>query len=133
MTEEQQHHYRRHRFPAQIIAHAVWLYYRSPLSFRDVEDLLAERGIEVSFQTLSEWVAKFGPKFANQLRRRSRGHFADKWQLDEMVVTITGKKYWLWRAVNALLQSRRNKAAALHLMRKLLKGAGKTWGSHCKI
>lgn len=123
MTEGHQLHYRRHRFPGAFIAHAVWLYYRFPLSFRDVEDLLAERGIEVSFQTVSEWVAKFGLKFANQLRRRSRGHFADKWQLDEMVVSIEGKKYWLWRAVDAngyvldaLLQSRRNKHAALRLM-----------------
>nr|WP_313533966.1 IS6 family transposase [Brucella anthropi] len=131
MTEEHQLHYRRHRFPAEIIAHAVWLYYRFPLSFRDVEDLLAERGIEVSFQTVSEWVAKFGLKFANQLRRRSRGQFADKWQLDEMVVSIKGKRYWLWRAVDAngyvldaLLQSRRNKRAALRLMRKLLKVQG---------
>ena len=131
MTEEYQLNYRRHRFPAEIIAHAIWLYYRFPLSFRDVEDLLAERGIDVSFQTVSEWVAKFGLKFADQLRRRSRGQFADKWQLDEMVISIKGKKYWLWRAVDAngyvldaLLQSRRNKRAALRLMRKLLKGQG---------
>jgi len=123
--------FRRHRFPAEIIAHAVWLYYRFPLSLRDVEDLLAERGINVSFQKVSEWATKFGLKFAHQLRRRSRGHSADKCQLDEMVVTIKGKKYWLWRAVYAngyvletLLQSQRNKAAALRLMRKLLKGQG---------
>jgi putative transposase len=129
MTEISPADFRRHRFPAEIIAHAVWLYYRFPLSFRDVEALLAERGIDVSFQTVSEWAAKFGLKFANQLRRRSRGHFADKWQLDEMLVTIKGKKYWLWRAVDAngyvldaLLQSRRNKRAAVRLMRKLLKG-----------
>ncbi len=90
--------------------------------------LLAERCISASFQTVSEWVAKFGLKFAHQLRRRSRGYFADKWQLDEMVVTIKRKQYWLWRAVDAngyvldaLLQSRRNKRAALRLMRKLLK------------
>jgi len=101
MTEAPQAHLKRHRFPVEIIAHAVWLYYRFPLSLRDVEDLLAERGIDVSFQTVSEWAAKFGLKFAHQIRRRSRGHFADKWQLDEMVVTIKGKKYWLWRAVDA--------------------------------
>ncbi|KFI24101.1 transposase, partial [Haematobacter missouriensis] len=93
--------YKRHRFPAEIIAHAVWLYYRFPLSLRDVEDLLAERGIDVSFQTVCEWTAKFGYQFADQLRRRSRGNFADKWHLDEMVVSIKGKKYWLWRAVDA--------------------------------
>jgi putative transposase len=127
MTESPHAHFRLHRFPAEIIAHAVWLYYRFPLSFRDVGDLLAERGIDVSFQTVSEWATKF----AHQLRRRSRGHFSDKWQLDEMVVTIKGKKYWLWRAVDAngyvldlMLQSRRNKAAALRLMRKLLKDQG---------
>lgn len=129
--------YKRHRFPAEIIAHAVWLYYRFPLSLRDVEDLLAERGIDVSFQTVCEWTAKFGYQFADQLRRRSRGNFADKWHLDEMVVSIKGKKYWLWRAVDAdgyvldaLLQSRRNRKAALRLMRKLLKSQGiKTRGS----
>jgi putative transposase len=95
------------------------------------EDLLAERGIDVSFQAVAEWATKFGLKFAHQLRRRSCGHFADKWHLDEMVVAIEGEKDWLWRAVDAdgyvldaLLQSRRNKAAAFRLMRKLLKGQG---------
>ncbi|XKM38367.1 IS6 family transposase (plasmid) [Rhizobium ruizarguesonis] len=124
---------KRHRFPVEIIAHAVWLYYRFPLSLRDVEDLLAERGIDVSFQTVSEWAVKFGRKFADHLRRRSRGKFADKWHLDEMVVSIKGKKYWLWRAVDAngyvldaLMQSRRNKKAAVRLMRKLLKSQGLT-------
>nr|QCL10609.1 hypothetical protein pC6.5d_716 [Rhizobium rhizogenes] len=78
MTEDAHVHFRRHRFPAEIIAHAVWLYYRFPLSLRDVEDLLAERGINDSFQTVSEWASKFRLKFAHQLRRRSRGHFADK-------------------------------------------------------
>ena len=131
MTEDPQTRYRRHRFPAEIIAHAVWLYYRFPLSLRDVEDLLSERGIDVAFQTVSEWASKFGLEFADQLRRRSRGNFADKWHLDEMVVSIKGRKYWLWRAVDAdgyvldaLLQRRRNKKAALRLMRKLLKGQG---------
>ncbi|MBB3571030.1 transposase-like protein [Rhizobium sp. BK491] len=91
MTEAPHAHFKRHRFPVKIIAHAVWLYYRFPLSLRDVEDLLAARGIEVSFQTVSEWAAKFGLKFSHQLRRRSQGRFADKWQLDEMVVTIKGR------------------------------------------
>ena len=123
--------YKRHRFPAEIIAHAVWLYYRFPLSFRHVEDLLAERGIEVSFQTVSEWASKFGSEFATSLRRRSRRKFSEMWHLDEMVVTIKGRKYWLWRAVDAegyvleaLVQSRRNKRAASKLMRKLLKAQG---------
>ena len=108
-----------------------WLYYRFPLSLRDVEDLLAERGIDVSFQTVAEWATKFGLKSAPQLRRRSCGHFADTWHLDEMVVAIKGEKDWLWRAVDAngyvldaLLQSRRNKGAAFRLMGKLLKGQG---------
>lgn len=131
MTEDASNRYKRHRFPAEVIAHAVWLYYRFPLSLRDVEDLLAERGIDVSFQTVSEWATKFGLEFAYQLRRRSRGNFSDKWHLDEMVVSIKGRKYWLWRAVDAngyvldsLLQTRRNRKAALRLMRKLLKGQG---------
>jgi len=125
--------YKRHRFPAEVIAHAVWLYYRFPLSLRHVEDLLAERGIEVSFQTVSEWAHKFGREFALYLCQRSKSRFADKWHLDEMVVTIKGKKHWLWRAVDAegyvldcLVQSRRNKKAALKLLRKLLKKQGAT-------
>jgi len=100
-TDITAHRYKRHRFPAEVIAHAVWLYHRFPLSLRDVEDLLAERGIDVLFQTVSEWAAKFSRKFAHHLRRRSRGNFADKWHLDEMVVSIKRKKYWLWRAVDA--------------------------------
>jgi putative transposase len=86
-------------------------------------------GIEVSFQTVAEGAAKFGREYARPIRRRTRGSFADKWHLDEMVVAIKGRKYWLWRAVDAdgyildaLIQSRRNKQAALKLMRKLLKG-----------
>jgi putative transposase len=121
--------YKRHRFPAEIIAHAVWLYFRFPLSLRHVEDLLTDRGIEVSFQTVAEWAAKFGREYARSIRRRTRGSFADNWHLDEMVVASKGRKYWLWRAVDAdgyvldaLIQSRRNKRAALKLMRKLLSG-----------
>lgn len=99
---------------SEITVHVVWLYFRFPLSFRDVEDLLAKRGIEVCFQTVSEWAAKFGLKYAHQLRRRSRGHFADRWQLYEMVASINGKTYWIWRVADAndyelaaLLQNRR--------------------------
>lgn len=88
MTEDASAQYKRHRFPAEVIAHAVWLYYRFPLSLRDVEDLLAERGIEVSFQTVAEWVRKIGLKFARQLRRRSGGNSAGIWHVDEMVVSI---------------------------------------------
>jgi len=120
--------YRRHRFPAEIIAHAVWLYFRFPLSLRMVEDMLAARGIIVSHQTFRLWAEKFGRAFASEIRRRSAGRLGDKWHLDEAVVAIGGKKHWLWRAVDqdgfvldVLVQSRRNAKAAKRLMRKLLK------------
>lgn len=124
--------YRRHRFPAEVIANAVWLYFRFPLSLRMVEDVLAARGIIVSHQTVRAWADKFGRCFANDFRKRSAGRFGDKWHLDEVVVTIHGKKHWLWRAVDqngfvldVLVQSRRNANAAKRLMRKLLKGQSK--------
>ena len=122
--------YARHRFPPAIIRHAVWLYFRFTLSFRDVEELLAERGIEVSYETVRRWVLKFGPAFARELRRR-RPRPSSQWHLDEMAVQIGGKRVWLWRAVDGegevldlLVQPRRDKAAALKLMRKLLKKQG---------
>lgn len=125
--------YRRHRFPADVIAHAVWLYFRFPLSLRMVEDVLAARGIIVSHQTVRLWAEKFGRHFANDIRRRSAGRLGDKWHLDEVVITIAGKKHWLWRAVDqegfvldVLVQSRRNAEAAKRLMRKLLKGQGRS-------
>ena len=125
--------YRRHRFPAEIIAHAVWLYFRFPLSLRMVEDMLAARGIIVSHQTIRLWAEKFGRTFANQIRQRSRGRLGDKWHLDEVVISIRGKKHWLWRAVDqdgfvleVLVQSRRDAKAAKRLMRKLLKGQGRS-------
>ena len=124
--------YRRHRFPAEIIAHAVWLYFRFPLSLRMVEDMLAARGIIVSHQTIRLWAEKFGRTFANQIRQRSFGQLGDKWHLDEAVISIRGEKHWLWRAVDqdgfvleVLVQSRRNAKAAKRLMRKLLKGQGR--------
>jgi two-component sensor histidine kinase len=92
--------YRRHRFPAEIIAHAVWSYFRFPLSLRRVEDMLAARGIIVSHQTVRLWAEKFGRAFAKEIRRRSAGRLGDKWHLDEAVVSIRGKKHWLWRAVD---------------------------------
>lgn len=91
-------HFKRHRYPAEIIACAVWLYFRFPLSVRHVEELLAERGIEVSFQTVAEWATKFGREFASHIRRRSAGGFADKWHLDEVAVTIKGKKHCVFCA-----------------------------------
>lgn len=123
--------YRRHRFPPDVIAHAVWLYFRFPLSLRMVEDLLAERGIIVSHQTIRVWAEKFGRQFAGKIRCRSSGQFDSKWHLDEVVITIRGKKHWLWRAVDqdgfvldVLVQSRRNTKAAKRLMQKLLKQQG---------
>src|ERR671919_1959277 len=118
------------RFPRPIIQHAVWLYARFTLSLRDVEELLAERGITVSYETIRVWVARFGLLIARRLRRQ-RGRPSDTWHLDEMLVRIRGRQIYLWRAVDAegeilevLVQSRRDKRAALRLMRKLLKKQG---------
>lgn len=123
--------YHRHRYPPEIIAYAVWLYFRFPLSLRMVEDILAERGIIVSNQTIRKWGEKFGRQFARKIRKRINGQCSDKWHLDEVVVTIQGKKHWLWRAVDqdgfvldVLVHSRRNAAAAERLMRKLLRQHG---------
>jgi putative transposase len=120
----------RHQFPAEVIRHAVWLYLRFTLSYRDVEELLAERGLEVSYETVRRWALKFGPAFARNLRRL-RPRPSTQWHLDEMAVVIGGKRLWLWRAVDSegeildmLVQPRRDKTAALRFMRKLLKKQG---------
>ena len=122
--------YRRHRFPPPLIQHAIWLYLRFTLSYRDVEELLAERGLEVSYEKVRRWVLKFGPGIARKLRR-CRPRPSGRWHLDEMVVRIAGKRMYLWRAVDhegevldMLAQRRRDKWAALRLMRKLLKKQG---------
>ena len=122
--------YRRHRFPPHIIQHAVWLYARFTLSYRDIEDLLAERGLDISYETVRRWFLKFGSPIARNLTA-SRPTPSDHWHLDEMVIVIRGRKYWLWRAVDNegevldfLVQSRRNAKAAIKLMRKLLKKQG---------
>src|SRR4051794_33161592 len=122
--------YARHQFPAEIIRHAVWLYLRFSLSYRDVEELLAERGISVAYESVRRWVLKFGPDFARNLRRL-RPRPTSTWHLDEMVVSIQGRHMYLWRAVDAegevldlLVQPRRDKAAALKLLRKLIKKQG---------
>ena len=120
--------YRGYRFLSEVIQHGVWLYLRFTLSFRDVEDLLAERGIIVSYETIRRWVDHFGPLIAADLRRRRwRPH--STWHLDEMVVSIGGRRMYLWRAVDAegeildvLVQARRDTRAARRLMLKLLKG-----------
>lgn len=122
--------YKRHRFPAEVIRQAVWLYFRFTLSFRDVEELLAQRGIEVSYETIRCWALKFGRLYAKNLRR-SRPRPTGRWHLDEVVVKIRGQRMYLWRAVDdegevldILVQKRRNKTAALKLLRKLLKNQG---------
>ena len=119
--------YHRHRFPQDIIRHAVWLYYRFCLSYRDVEDLLAERGIKVSYETVRRWCIRFGPVYANRLRKRS-GPGGDQWFVDEVFIRIDGQQHYLFRAVDqdgqvldVLVQKRRNKAAAARFFRRLLK------------
>jgi putative transposase len=122
--------YARHRFPTEVISHAVWLYFRFPLSLRMVEEMLAARGILVSHETVRQWALKFGQSFAHQIRRRLPA-VGDKWHLDEVVISIAGQKHWLWRAVDQHgvvldipVQSRRNAKAAQRLLRKLLKKQG---------
>ncbi len=122
--------YRRHRFPAAVIQHAVWLYFRFPLSLRDVENMLSQRGIDVSYETVRRWSVKFGLAYARKLRH-SPPRADTRWHLDEVFVSINGKSVYLWRAVDCegetldvLVQSRRNKQAALKQMRKLLKSQG---------
>ena len=122
--------YSGYRFPSDIIQRAIWLYLRFTLSYRDVEELLAERGVEVSYETIRRWVLTFGPVIAHQPRaRRPKPH--SRWHLDEMFVRIGGKQMYLWRAVDAegevlgvLVQAKRDKRAALKLIRKLLKKHG---------
>jgi len=122
--------YLRHRFPPEIIQHAIWLYLRFTLSYRDVEELLAERGLDISYETVRRWVLKFGPAIVRRPRQR-RPRPSDRWHLDEVVVRIAGERMYLWRAVDdegevldMLVQRRRNTRSALRLMRKLLKKQG---------
>jgi putative transposase len=122
--------YKRHRFPSQIIAHAVWLYFRFPLSLRLVEEMLLERGIVVSYETVRCWAIKFGPDYARRLKRKSPSH-RDVWYLDEVVITINGEKRWLWRAVDQegyvldeIVQGRRDTKAAKRLLTRLLRKQG---------
>src|ERR1700730_13225955 len=99
MTTTARSRYKGHRFPAEIIGYAVWLYFRFPLGLRMVEELLAARGIMVSPETVGQWARKFAQRFANQIRRRLP-RVGDKWHLDEVVLKIAGVKHWLWRAVD---------------------------------
>jgi putative transposase len=120
--------YKGFRFPGEIISHCVWLYYRFPLSFREVEEMMLQRGIVVSHETVRQWCAKFGQTYANALRRR-RARPGDKWHLDEVFIKINGMIHYLWRAVDQhgnvldiLVTSRRDAKAATRFFRKLLTG-----------
>jgi putative transposase len=122
--------YRGYRFPREIISHGVWLYHRFSLSFREVEELLAKRGIIVSYETIRQWSRKFGPEYARSLKHR-QGRLGDVWHLDEVFVNIQGQRHYLWRAVDqdgdvidVLVQRYRNARAAKRFFRKLLKGQG---------
>jgi putative transposase len=122
--------YKGHRFPPDIISYTVWAYYRFNLSYRDVEDLLAERGIVVSYESIRLWCTKFGPKYAKRLKRKHQG-YGDTFFIDEVFVKIQGKQHYLWRAVDqdgevvdVLLQSRRNGSAAKRFFKRLLRSHG---------
>lgn len=119
--------FKRHRFPADVIRHAVWLYFRFTLSLRDVEELLAQRGIEVSYETIRCWTIKFGPQIARNLKRRRLAP-SPRWHLDEMVCSVGGKRMYLWRAVDdegevldLVMQRNRDTGAALKLLKRLLR------------
>jgi putative transposase len=122
--------YKRHRYPPQIMAHAVWLYFRFPLSLRLAEELLLERGIVVSYETIRCWGRKFGPEYARRLKRNPASR-TGIWHLDEVVISISGKKHWLWRAVDQdgyvldeIVQARRNTKAAKRVLTRLLQKQG---------
>ena len=118
--------YRRHRFPGEIISHCVWLYFRFSLSFRDIEEMMAKRGITVSYEAVRKWCLRFGGAYAKRMRSRSPRP-GDRWHLDEIFLRIAGKRQYLWRAVDQdgevldiLVQPRRDKRAAKKFFRKLL-------------
>ncbi|MCL1142545.1 IS6 family transposase [Shewanella gaetbuli] len=117
-----------HRYPAQIISHAVYLYHRFTLSLRDIEEILAYRGINVTYETISHWCLKFGNKFSHNIRTK-RGLFNSSWYLDEVFIKINGRLHYLWREVDSngdeidiLVQKRNAKRAVIGFFRKLLKG-----------
>jgi putative transposase len=122
--------YIRHRFPPEVISHAVWLYHRFTLSYRDIEELLAIRGIHTSYESIRRWCLKFPSHYSKKLRKQ-QGRLGDLWYLDKVFVSIGGKRQYLWRAVDqdgdtidVMVQSRRNKRAALRFFRKLFKRQG---------
>ena len=118
--------YKRHCFPPAVIQHAVWLYFRFTLSLRDIEEMMAHRGVDVSYETIRVWTVKFGPKIAANLRRRKQPP-SPRWHLDELVSTIGGERVWIWRAVDdegeamdMIVQKRRDTRAAVRFLRRLL-------------
>jgi len=122
--------YHRRRFHSDVIKRVIWLYFRFNLSLRDIEELMAERGVDVSYETIRRWVDSFGPVFAKRIKYRSQCP-SSRWHLDEVYTKINGQMVYLWRAVDdegtvldIVVQSRRNKKAAMRLLRKLLKNSG---------
>ncbi len=120
--------YSGYRYPSQVISHVVWLYHRFTLSFRDIEELLAARGIKVSYETIRQWCQKFGPKYCNHIKK-NRGRLGDTWYLDEVFIKVNGVLHYLWRAVDQdgdeidiLVLKREDKKAAMRFFKKLLKG-----------
>ena len=123
--------YRRHRYPIEVVEQCVWLYFRFALSYRDVEERMAKRGVQLTYETVREWCDKFGAVYAAQLRKK-RAKFGSKWHLDEVFIKINGVQHYLWRAVDQhgvtidiLVQPRRDRWAALRFFRKLLDAAGR--------
>src|SRR3954467_3522167 len=130
MTAPAKSPYAGYRFPGEVISHAAWLYFRFPLSLRMVEEMLAARGILVSHETVRQWALKFGQSFANKIRRRLPAP-GDKWHLDEVVITIAGKRHWLWRAggqvgyvLGEIVHTRRATRATKRLLKRLLRKQG---------
>jgi putative transposase len=132
--------YKGFRFPAEVISHCVWLYHRFPLSFREVEEMMLERGVAVSHETIRQWCHKFGQTYANELRRR-RPRPGDKWHLDEVFIKINGKTHYLWRAVDQdgnvldiLVTSRRDTTAATRFFRSSPSGShGGSCAGSCMV
>jgi putative transposase len=124
--------YRGHRFPADVISQVVWLYFRFSVSYREVEEMMAWRGVQLTYETVREWCDKFGPYFAEELRRRNKRRLGSKWHLDEVFLKIKGIRHYLWRAVDQngavidiLVQPKRDRFAAERFFRKLLRRAGR--------
>ncbi len=131
MINTQTPSYRGFRFPSEIISHAIWLYHRFCLRFREVEELLAERGITLTYETIRQWCQKFGPDYARKLKKRQR-RLGDMWHIDEVFVTMQGQRHYLYRAVDQdgdvidiLLQRRRNQRAAARFFCRLLQDQGR--------